>query len=221
MSEQSTCSLIRYAPETARGHRFGLGRLDGENTMAATTGQFGLWRFPARVGLGFVVIAALGLGSAASSGSASAAPTSTTFSCTGAAQSWTVPAGVTSITVDAWGAAGGAANTSGGLGGHASTTNVPVTPGEVLQINVGCHGQDGGSGPASGGFGGGAPGGTVTISLTGAGGGGASDIRSGAFGLANRLVVAGGGGGGGGGGTGYIYVVSSDFQPGTVSPAAE
>src|SRR5262245_32195545 len=68
-----------------------------------------------------------------------AAPTTVTFSYTGAAQSWTVPAGVTQATFDLDGAAGGSGNNgrnAGGLGGRATATIV-VTPGTIYQINVG------------------------------------------------------------------------------------
>jgi len=53
---------------------------------------------------------------------------------------WTVPAGVTSVTVDAFGAqGGGAAGVKGGLGGEATAT-LAVTPGATYQINVGGYG---------------------------------------------------------------------------------
>jgi hypothetical protein len=110
-----------------------------------------------------------------------------TFSFTGAAQTFTVPAGVTSITIDALGAQGGSGGSfspgvggAGGLGGEAQAT-ISVLPGTNLQVNVGGQGGGIGAGAAQAG-----------------GGGGASDVRSGANTLGDRLVVAGGGGGGGG-----------------------
>jgi hypothetical protein len=114
-----------------------------------------------------------------------------TFNFTGAAQTYTVPANVTSITVDVLGAQGGGSLPSpgsnpGGLGGRVQTT-LSVTPGEVLAVNVG-----GTTVSNTGGWNGGGNG-----SSNGAGGGGGSDIRSGGTGLANRIVTAGGGGGGG------------------------
>jgi RHS repeat-associated protein len=111
-----------------------------------------------------------------------------TFTYTGAAQSWTVPAGVTAVSVDVFGAQGGSA-TYGGPGGRVRGT-LAVTPGEVLQINVG--GQGGAGGAGSGGFNGGGPGWVNAF-----GGGGASDIRRGGVTLTHRTVVAGGGGGAG------------------------
>lgn len=63
-----------------------------------------------------------------------------TFNCTGAQQTWVVPFGVNSVTIDATGARGG---NSGGLGAKATGT-YSVTPGEALYIYVG--GQGGSSG---------------------------------------------------------------------------
>lgn len=90
------------------------------------------------------------------------------FVGTGAAQTFTVPSGVTEITAYVWGAAGGvnASQMSGGNGGFARV-KIPVEAGEVLTLNVGRKPQPGG-------------------------GGGRSEIlRNG-----STLVVAGGGGGG-------------------------
>lgn len=116
----------------------------------------------------------------------------TTFSYTGASQTYTVPSGICSLIVDARGAAGGDASALGafgGLGGEATAT-ISVTPGEILQINVGGQGLSGsGTTGGAGGFNGGASGGGA--GNAGAGGGGASDVRNGAFTLADRLVVAG------------------------------
>ncbi|MEZ4664066.1 MAG: glycine-rich protein [Caldilineaceae bacterium] len=104
-----------------------------------------------------------------------------TFSASGAPESWTVPAGVTSATFDLYGAQGGAA---GGLGGRVTAT-LAVTPGASYQARVGAWGSANGI-PA--GYNGGA-------SVGSRSGGGASDVRSGAFALTDRLLVAGGGGG--------------------------
>lgn len=121
---------------------------------------------------------------------ADAVTSSTTFSYTGSAQSFTVPQGVSALTLDASGAQGGSGNSSasGGRGARVTTT-VVVSPGQVLTVYVG--GQGGSVGGAAGFNGGGAAG-------TSAGaGGGASDVRLGA----TKLVVAAGGGGGGANGT--------------------
>jgi uncharacterized repeat protein (TIGR01451 family) len=127
--------------------------------------------------------------------------TTCVFAYTGAAQTWTVPSGVTSATFDLYGAEGGTSTYAGiltayaDLGGRATAT-LTVTPGATLQVNVGGRGRDGESTVVgfNGGFNGGNEG--------GGGGGGASDIRGGAYALADRVLVAGGGGGSGGHGGG-------------------
>lgn len=74
---------------------------------------------------------------------------------------WTVPAGVTSISIECWGGggAGGNANTNptgqqgaaggGGKGGMYSITNLNVTSNTVLTINVGAGGSNGTAGGTS------------------------------------------------------------------------
>lgn len=140
--------------------------------------------------------------------SAAGAVVTCTFEATGAAQTWTAPAGVTQATFDIYGAAGGKVSqsagsfaASGGLGGRTQAT-LTVTAGIAYQVNVGGAGESRIFTPSNvtggvGGFNGGAAGGQGPF-FGGGGGGGASDIRSGAFALADRLLVAGGGGGGGG-----------------------
>jgi Glycine rich protein len=135
-----------------------------------------------------------------------------TFNATGAAQTFTVPVAVTQITIDAFGAAGGsnALGVLGGLGGEATGT-LAVTPGQVLTVMVG------GWGSSTAFNGGGAAGSTPCANAMAGTGGGASDVRTGAAGLADRVIVAGGGGGaagnrigacgrgtGGGGGGGFF-----------------
>ena len=117
------------------------------------------------------------------------AQTTVNFSYTGAMQTWTVPAGVTSINVVANGgfAFGLFSFIPGGMGGRVSTT-VAVTSGNVLNIFVGQVGSNNGGG---GGYnGGGNRGGNNAT-----GGGGATDIRLNGIALSDRIVVAGGGGG--------------------------
>lgn len=140
----------------------------------------------------------------------------TTVSCSyayqapGSEQTFAVPAGVSTVQVDATGAPGG-----GGLGASVSAP-VTATPGSTLFVEVGgVLGWNGGGSP---------------------GGGGASDVRtvtcgadcSNSASLASRLVVAGGGGGAGtpnglggpggaagsGGTAGQSVVVSGAGQPG-------
>ncbi|MFA4888789.1 MAG: glycine-rich protein [Candidatus Omnitrophota bacterium] len=117
------------------------------------------------------------------------------LSYTGSQQTWDVPAGVTSITVDAYGAKGATATTGsygvGGEGGRTQAT-LTVTPGDTLYIYVGGKGTSlTGGGWNGGGYG------YSGFSHQPGRGGGASDIRSGGTALANRILVAGGGGGGG------------------------
>lgn len=131
---------------------------------------------------------------------------SQTFTFTGGQQDWTVPDGVTTIAIDAFGAQGGRGGgptpSAGGLGGRVAAT-ITVTPGESLAILVGGAGGDAGDvggtcagGAGAAGFNGGAAGGDHGCAS--GGGGGASDVRSGGTDLGDRVVVAGGGGGGGG-----------------------
>ncbi len=127
--------------------------------------------------------------------------TSQTFNYTGAAQTWTVPAGVTSIRVKAWGAQGGEGIFSGlpglgGLGGY-SEGDLAVTPGQQLSLYVGGAGTPSGAFTiCCGGFNGGGNAQGTDPSNTRGGGGGASDVRIGAATLNDRVIVAGGGGGG-------------------------
>jgi len=76
--------------------------------------------------------------------------TVTTFNADG---TWTCPAGVTSIQVEAWGAGGGGGGASsslnfysgaGGAGGnYARNSNIAVTPGTIYNIKVGAGGTGG------------------------------------------------------------------------------
>ena len=72
-----------------------------------------------------------------------------TFSYTGTDQTWTVPSGITKITVTVKGASGG--NTSSAVGGAGAsvTTTVSVTPGDTLRLVVGSKGGDGALGGTS------------------------------------------------------------------------
>ncbi len=88
---------------------------------------------------------------------AGAAPFEESFSFTGTTVEWTVPEGVTEITVEAFGAQGGDSAAAGfdddsgietieagtgGLGGS-TTATIAVTPGETLSLAVGGRGGDG------------------------------------------------------------------------------
>jgi hypothetical protein len=161
--------------------------------LAVIVGVVGLW-----------AVALVGRAAALPSNCAPSGATVTcTFGFTGAAQTFDVPAGVSSISVDARGAEGGAGgfgsfHTAGGGGARVQGT-LALIPGSTLQVNVG--GQGPGNGAEAGGFNGGGyggSGGSGNSFIAAGGGGGTSDIRDGADGLSDRLLVAAGGGGGGG-----------------------
>jgi hypothetical protein len=153
-----------------------------------------------------VVLAAVTLGFSAMSvpRTSAAELITTTFTFTGAEQSWIVPDGVTTVHAVLVGGTGGAGYGPGGAGGTAARVegDVPVTPGQALYVEVGGNGGTGAmpSG-GTGGFNGGADGGDGGAYGGGGGGGGASDLRTvsrAALGsLDSRLIIAGGGGGGG------------------------
>jgi hypothetical protein len=121
-----------------------------------------------------------------------------TFEYTGGEQTFTVPAGVTSLEVLAIGGSGGSSGAvPGGLGARV-TADLAVTPGQTLYVIVGGDGQTDAQG-GSGGFNGGGDGEGATADA--GGGGGATDIRttplSAGLGTDTRLIVAGAGGGAG------------------------
>jgi hypothetical protein len=145
------------------------------------------------------------------------------YNYTGAPETVVVPATANSLIVDIYGAQGGGNGSAGtgGLGGRVQAT-IPVTPGETLQIRVG---QQGGTQVSAATFGGGGACGNAG-SAKGGSGGGATDIRRGAFALADRIVVAGGGGGdksnsavNGGGAGGGLVAGTGLGTNGTVSRA--
>lgn len=116
-------------------------------------------------------------------GEALAAKVTLTFLQKDSVQLWTVPPGVTSIDIDAYGAQGLVGNQSNsrtsyhGLGGRVQAT-MSVTPGQVLYLYVGGNTWNGGGYGPQRGF-----------------GGDATDIRIGGMTLTDRVLVAGGGGG--------------------------
>ena len=128
------------------------------------------------------------------------------FEYTGSVQNFTVPAGVSRVQLEVWGAQGGQTTYSsyvwlGGHGGYASGI-LNVTPGTQLSVYVGGQGgagTTGTTGTAAGGWNGGGASGTSSTSsyFYGGGGGGATDIRVNGTSLSNRVIVAGGGGGAG------------------------
>ena len=116
----------------------------------------------------------------------------------GSRVAWTVPAGVTFVTVTATGASGTYfhdfsepdVTTGGGLGALVTAT-VPVTPGEVLWVGVGAQNADPGGSP--GGAGGSSESSEYQYQGNAGGGGTFLTDARGAY-----IVVAGGGGGQGG-----------------------
>jgi hypothetical protein len=104
-------------------------------------------------------------------------PGSQTFSFSGSVQTFTVPSCVTQITVEAWGAEGGASTSQNGSGlrpggrGAYIRGTFPVTGGQQISVQVGGQG---------------------TNWTCGSGGGGGSFVVSG-----GQLLIAAGGGGGG------------------------
>jgi hypothetical protein len=148
--------------------------------------------------LGLIALVPLVFALSFASGASATTQANANYGYTGAEQTFTVPAGVTSIQVQATGAPGGSFADSGGFGDYVTST-LSVIPGEVLYVEVGgpgasVQGDDviGGAG----GFNGGAQGGSGTGDV-GAGGGGATDVRTEPNSLDSRLLVAGGGGGAG------------------------
>jgi len=132
-----------------------------------------------------------------------ASATTTTYTCTGSAQSLVIPAGVTSVSYVIKGAGGGnggqgetafwGTKDGGGGGNGASVTGTwTVTPGATLSIRVGCKGANGlnkrdGDGGGSGGWG-----------FFNGGNGGNAGNRGCGF-LCTKSPTGGAGGGGGGG----------------------
>src|SRR5436190_5772804 len=151
-----------------------------------------------------------------------ASVTTCTFHYTGAAQSWTVPQGVSQATFDLYGAAGadagGSSGIAGGKGAHVQA-KLAVTACQVLGVYIGGQATfQNGSGVSIGvgGFNGGADTGMqdlTTIASVAGGGGGASDVRGPGTGLADRLAVAGGGGGAGSYGAGVGHLAGGTGCP--------
>jgi len=107
--------------------------------------------------------------------------------------SFTVPSGVTSLSITSIGGGGGGGGYSGtyvgGVGGDGARviSNLSVTPGQVLSLVVGGGGGGGTNGPSSGGGG-------YSCGAQG-GGGGSTNIGAGTV---NQIIAGGGGGGGSG-----------------------
>jgi hypothetical protein len=116
------------------------------------------------------------------------------FEHTGEPQVFVVPAGVTKLDVELWGAEGGrtesASSPGPGRGGYVGA-EITVAPGEELTIVVGGRGTT-----TTPGYNGGGASGVAGLTRGGCGGG-ASDLRRFGSDLSQRILVAGGGGGAG------------------------
>lgn len=130
----------------------------------------------------------------------------TIFNYTGAIQTWTVPCGVNTITVDVRGAQGGSySSDTGGLGARMQGT-FNVTPGTVLSVYVGGQGT---ASENAGGGGGGSGIADTTVPLIVAGGGGGASGADNLNGMPGDTLTSGGsssgpgGTGGNGGDKGY------------------
>lgn len=116
----------------------------------------------------------------------------------GTVQTWTVPAGVCTIRVEAWGAKGGGSR--GGNGAYIKG-DFPVNPGETIRMMVG---QMGGVTSQSSAYVGGGGGGTFVYRnvndnfpmIAAAGGGGQSQHANGGSGSGNQTTTSGSGGSG-------------------------
>lgn len=122
--------------------------------------------------------------------------TTCTFDASG---SWTVPCGVTSVTITIWGGGGGgggsSANGSGGSGGGggAQVTNTfVVTPGTVINYTIGAGGTAGAAAGGTGGSGGQTSVTSGVPAMSAAGGTGGTG-NSGAVGVAGANGVSAGG----------------------------
>lgn len=143
---------------------------------------------------------------------------SQTFLATGSVQTFTVPACVTSITIEAYGAQGGAVTQSaGGAGGGLGAIMIgtfAVTPGQQLFVVAG---QRGNSEQYTSGGGGGSGVSDGTNPLIVAGGGGGHDFQDMNYPLSHAPVTGtgnpgnqGGGAGGVSGGDGGDYIYSGN-----------
>jgi hypothetical protein len=149
---------------------------------------------------------------------------------------WTVPAGVTSIKVEVWGAGGGG-GTGGGAGGGGgggayNVATFPVTPGHTFTITVGTGGSSGNAGGATSVTGvdgsvsanGGGAGGNASFDfgsfswINGGAGSAATGNHNGGAGGASSGNGAGGGGGAGNNGDGTNGSNTSNGTGGAGNP---
>ncbi len=128
------------------------------------------------------------------------------------AQNFTVPEGITQITIDLWGAGGGNSDgggtaAAGGGGGYGGFT-LDVTPGDIINIFVG---QGGTTDDSFAQIGGGGAGGPTIDSFGGSSGGGYTSVS-----LNGTMIAVIGGGGGSGGGPAHITSFAGPGGNGTL-----
>jgi uncharacterized repeat protein (TIGR01451 family) len=174
-------------------------------TQISNSGRGRLVRSLRWLGAGALALSALSLSAPASAAQLACLPQPGYNSCTqvtysGGNQTFTVPPGVTSVFIKAWGAGGGGPNTSyymtqrgGGGGGFASGT-LTVTAGSSLGVRVGQGGRVNDTGNPYGGGGAGGDGASIS---RGASGGGLSGVFTSTTNhtQGNARLIAGAGGG--------------------------
>lgn len=121
------------------------------------------------------------------------------FFPTAGAHTWTVPAGVTRICVEAWGGGGGGNTYGGGGGGGYIRAVFTVAPGDIIGIIVGTGGSGSGTGNANNGLDTEIAVGAYTAVAGGGQGAASSTFSDGGFGLVtngytNYMVLRGEGG---------------------------
>ncbi|MBO4646156.1 MAG: hypothetical protein J5642_06535, partial [Bacteroidales bacterium] len=155
------------------------------------------------------------------------------FNYTGAVQTYNIPSGAQSLTLEVWGAQGGTYSSSyvGGKGGY-SVGTIPTAGLSSVYVYVGgqpAYGAPGNGSNITGGYNGGGQGHQTYWSSTytyAQAGGGATDIRVNGNTLYDRVIVAGGGSGStngtngwaGGGTTSLGY--SSTYQATQTTPGS-
>ncbi len=135
------------------------------------------------------------------------------FTYSGSDETWTVPTGAKSITIEGYGAAGGTGGNSGGAGGKGGylQATISVTAGETLTIRIGQKGHNGAMSRSATstvfGNGGRGGGGALINSGQGGAGGGTTYVKKSST---NLFVVGAGGGGNGFSGYGGSAVAGAD-----------
>jgi large repetitive protein len=146
--------------------------------------------------------------------------TTQTFNYTGSIVNWTVPADVTSITVDAKGAEGGIQIETNAFGpgkGARIVGTISVTPGQVLKVLVGGQPANAASDEGAGGGGGSfvATSANVPLVVAGGGGGEGADAAGVDASLTNNGTNANTGGAGGTSGNGgAIFTTGTSYGSG-------